>query len=129
MVVLLFFNLKWYFKCFVLFLVGNICDNDKCFDICLLWIFIWKENIKYEELINEFYIVKCKISIYIMIKMNVFRMMVLYMDYVICLFLLKEVGVFFIVKYRYILNKSMSILIEKENKMFNKKWFLIYRKK
>lgn len=53
--------------------------------------------------------------------MNVFRMMVLYMDYVICLFLLKEVGVFFIVKYRYILNKSMSILIEKENKMFNKK--------
>lgn len=129
MVVLLSFNSKWYFKCFVSPSAGNIYDNDKCSDTYLPRIFIWKENTKYEELINESYIVKCKISTHTMIKMNVLRMMALYMDHVICLLSLKEAGAFLTVKHRYTPNKSMSTSTEKENKMFNKKRSLIHRKK
>lgn len=128
MVVLLSFNSKWYFKCFVSPSAGNIYDNDECSDTSLPRIFIWKENTKYEELINESYIVKCKISTHTMIKMNVLRMMALYMDHVICLLSLKEAGAFLTVKHRYTPNKSMSTSTEKENKMFNKKRSLIHRK-
>lgn len=55
-----------------------------------------------------------------MIKMNVLRMMALYMDHVICLLSLKEAGAFLTVKHRYTPNKSMSTSTEKKNKMFNK---------
>lgn len=64
-----------------------------------------------------------------MIKMNVLRMMALYMDHVICLLSLKEAGAFLTVKHKYTPNKSMSTSTEKENKMFNKKRSLIHRKK
>lgn len=107
----------------------QLVNNDKCSDTSLPRIFIWKENTKYEELINESYIVKCKISTHTMIKMNVLRMMALYMDHVICLLSLKEAGAFLTVKHRYTPNKSMSTSTEKENKMFNKKRSLIHGKK
>lgn len=107
----------------------QLVNNDECSDTSLPRIFIWKENTKYEELINESYIVKCKISTHTMIKMNVLRMMALYMDHVICLLSLKEAGAFLTVKHRYTPNKSMSTSTEKENKMFNKKRSLIHRKK
>lgn len=122
MVVLLSFNSKLYFKCFVSPSAGNILvyDNDKCSDTSIPRIFICKEDTKYEELINESSIVKCKISTHTMIKMNVLRMMALYMDHVICLLSLKEAGAFLTVKHRYTPNKSMSTSTEKKNKMFNK---------
>lgn len=56
MVVLLSFNSKWYFKYFVSPSAGNIYDNDKCSDTYLPRIFIWKENTKYEELIDKWFL-------------------------------------------------------------------------